>query len=374
MTSPGVAGRDPEPSAGDATPEPAGPPSGIARVTWMAWPFVAWGLPIFLVVRGFISDNGGWEALIFLVLSPVLVPGAGLLGVLPRFLLRRKGVRTTPSPIVPLLHVHWWSWIAGIITIPGIGDSGEMPSLLRSVVSAPISRPAETVIFSAALVIAVATWLVILILAVARRPSTSPPGPGRTVVGWVALFAAPALLVGAVAIAAGATSNQRDAAGDTVTAAASRSLSEQTDLAVQRHDETQAMLVPLREEFGPTGWVATSAGFGWSDCKKLAAECYDFELGFRLDPRLGDTTPELLAERLGAEGWDTWHDSMNVSAENPAGYTLDISYSPTGVEIELFSPDWWGDVYDIRRELEARSGSSSEIAESYTYEEWPPLR
>jgi hypothetical protein len=132
------------------------------------WSYVAWGLPLFLILRGFLGDTGGWEALLLLIASPVLVPALGLLGMLPRFLLRRKGVRVPPPPLVWLLWVHWCAWIGHVLALPGTGDSGSAPSLLQAIVPA-LSPTANEAVFFPALFAAGITWLVILAIAV-RSP------------------------------------------------------------------------------------------------------------------------------------------------------------------------------------------------------------
>lgn len=90
-----------------STTEPQAPSAAyFARFLWLAWPWVNWILPALLIFGYSFSNSAGWDGLFLLFLSPVLVPAFGLLGSLPRFIMRRRGYEAAPAPVGVMLAVH----------------------------------------------------------------------------------------------------------------------------------------------------------------------------------------------------------------------------------------------------------------------------
>ncbi|MFG6402977.1 hypothetical protein [Microbacterium sp. P04] len=348
--------------------------AGIARFAWAVWPWMSWLLPVFLVLRGFISGSGGWEALILLFASPVLVPVLGLLGMLPWFLLRRRGWRSTPAPVIWLLFLNWWGWFGFIITIRGIGDSGDIPSMLVGAGEVRLSQGAEQALLFVCLLLAAGAWVAILVIVLAH-PRVSAAAYARwTVVAWIAAIAVPVLLIAGVLGATAATTQQRDAAGDTVAEVESQPIDTQLERAEARYDELQRMLVPLRESFGTSGWEVYSSGFSdyAGSCSDAEAECYSVEATFTLDAVTTGASAESFADLLRSAGWETEQGGYGANGEKD-GYVVDGSIAEDGsVWLELSSPTWWGDPSELRQAL-------GEIAprvegELYASDEWPSLR
>lgn len=154
-------------------------PQGIKGVVWRLWPWMSWILPVFFAVHGFLGTGGGWTTVILAVVSPLLIPAAGLLGALPRFLLRRRGHTMTPAPVVWPLLLHWCAWIALTLTMPGRGDGGSLPSLLQQMLGVPMASSLERGLCYASTGVAVVSWAVVLVLAIrlgdARAPERRVP-------------------------------------------------------------------------------------------------------------------------------------------------------------------------------------------------------
>lgn len=364
-------------------PQPRHAPDGIQGFVWALWPWMNWVLPAFMVLHGFVLGTGGWESLMLLVGSPVIVPAAGLLGALPRFVLRKRGHATTPGPIVWLLFVNWWGWVTLTITMPGVGDSGAVPSVLRGLVTAPLSLMYEQIMFAVAVLVALLAWIAILVLACVVRVPV-PPRRTWTLASWVALFAMPVVLIAAVWAGVIFTTQQRDAAGDTVAEVEAMPIAAQAARAEASYEVTQQKLSQVREVIAEDGWSArdedgawvVGSGFGssYGACTGADAECYTFEVGFEFaqKPAGFDGRDAGFAEELEVLGWK----ASNRAGEwtDADGFTVDIVPWPDGrLEVSIESPAWWGKTHDIGEQL-GEADADRGLARTYRYDEWPPLR
>lgn len=362
-------------------PRPAG---GIRGFVWAIWPWMNWVLPVFFVVHGFFG-SGGWGTLILMFTSPVFVPAMGLLGALPRFILRKRGHTTAPAALIWLLFVNWWSWLALSLTMQDAGDSGPPRSLLRDLMTVPLSRDFEQTLSVSTLAAAVLAWIAVLVIAI-LVPKPSPGVPRRnawTTVSWVAAFAVPALLVAVVMVGVRVTAQQRDAAGDTVAEVGAMPLDDQVQRTEDNYALTQRRLSAVRELIADDGWRMRDedgqwvgrSGFGSSsfECLTADAECYTIEVGFRLASApvgFDGESPEFRGA-IEALGWTPtaragqWTDAQ--------GFTLDLwsQASDGGLSVEVTSPRWWGDESDIRAQLPERD--EADVAGDYRFDDWPPL-
>lgn len=367
------------------TRRPRTAPPGIQGFVWAVWPWMNWVLPVLFVVHGFLGA-GGWGTLILLFISPVFVPAMGLLGALPRFILRRRGHRTAPGPLVWLLFVNWWGWVTVTLTMQDAGDSGPPLSLLREMMTVPLSRDVEQFLFLGAIAAAVLAWIAVLLIAIFVRPPRTPGASSRdpwTIVSWIAAFAVPALLVASVLVGVQVTAQQRDAAGDTLVEIAAMPLADQVQRAEENYALTQERLSAVRELISDDGWRIRNedgqwvgaTGFGSLSfaCLTADAECYTIGVGFQLasTPASFDDEGAEFLGRLEALGWDpTTRDSQWTDAQ---GFTLDLwsMASDGSLTVEVNSPEWWGDESDLRAELaELDDADASRV---YRFDEWPPL-
>jgi hypothetical protein len=342
-----------------------------------------WVVPVFFVFHGFLG-SGGWETLMLIFGSPILVPAAGLLGALPRFILRKRGHATTPGPIAGLLFLIWWGWFTAAITMPGAGDSGSIDSLLRATVTAPLAEPYEQGLYVASIIVALLAWMTVVVLACLLRPA--PPTAPRTTwtaVTWIAAFAVPALLVAAVQVGVVVTAQQRDAAGVTAAEAEGLPIDEQAALALERYTLTQERLSSVREIVAEEGWRIRSADghylgqstFGSTEreCERADAECYGFDIRFALEGQdAAGLDAEAIVEALRAAGWDL-PATGRLEAMDDDGFGLRIEgLGGDPVWVEMTSPIWWGDEYDIREELGGER-AEEDTSRTYRFDEWPPL-
>jgi hypothetical protein len=368
--------------------QPRASSGGIRGFVWTVWPAMNWVLPVLFVVHGFFGA-GGWGTLILLVTSPVFVPAMGLLGALPRFILRKRGHTTAPGPLVWLLFVNWWGWFTLTITMQDAGDSGPPSSVLRAMMTVPLSRDFELILFFGAVTAAVLAWLAVLLIAifVSPRPPRAPGASRRdawTTVSWIAAFAVPALLVVSVLVGVQATAQQRDGAGDTLAEIAAMPLADQVQRAEENYTLTQERLSAVRELISDDGWRIRNedgawvgaTGFGSSTfaCITADVECYTIEVGFQLAnaPEGFDEESAEFRDRLEALGWHpTTRDSQWIDAQ---GFMLDLwsMASDGSLTVEVNSPEWWGDESDLRGELPELVDPDAD--RTYRYDEWPPLR
>lgn len=395
-------------------PQPKSRPSGIQGFVWAVWPWMNWVLPTFFVLHGFLGV-GGWATLLLLFASPVFIPATGLLGSLPRFLLRKRGHTTTPAPIVGLLFVNWWGWVALTLTMQDAGDSGPLASLLRSMLTVPLSVDYEQGLYVVAIGVAITAWLAVLVIAIvlprataatvvpgppaaptmaAAPAAVAPPHPPTTtgrprderpwvVVAWVSAFLVPALFVTAVVVGVEVTAAQPDASGDTVAEVAAMPIAAQVDRAEQNYERTQQRLSEVRELIAEDGWRLRdedgewvgSAGFGTSawECRQADVDCYTFQVRFSLDQAPADFDRARFDDSLRDAGWtppeygDGWTDAE--------GYRLRVTVYPANnrLSIELESPEWWGDTYDLRNEMGDSDDDNLGLGRTYRFDEWPPL-
>lgn len=360
---------------------------GIRGFVWALWPVMSWLLPVFFVFHGFLG-GGGWGTLLLMFASPIFVPAMGLLGMLPRFILRKRGHRTTPGPIGWLLFVNWWAWVAFTITMQDAGDSGPMETMLDGILAARLSSDVEQGIFLGAVAVACLSWLAVLFVAIAQPPPRSgvqTRGGTWDAVSWIAAILVPALLVGMVALGVQVTAMETDAAGDTVAQVEALPIAAQADRAEANYTLTQEKLSEVRGLIAEDGWSARDENGGWvrgpafassyGSCGGSDAECYVFEVGFALEsaPAGFDSYDHAWDSRLRELGWmasergDGWTDAD--------GFTLEVDQrqSVERLVVAIESPSWWGDTYDLRQEL----GGADEdlgLGLAYRFDEWPPLR
>ncbi|MFE6735137.1 hypothetical protein [Microbacterium sp. NPDC057650] len=359
------------------------PPDRFLSFVWQAWPWMNWLMPAFFCVSGLFRE-GGWMALIMLMVSPILIPAAGLLQSLPRMLLRRSGARQAPAPIAPLLFVTWWSWFLLAISMQDAGDGPTTPSILENITGTIQSSSFLGAVLGAAALGILLSGFAILMLAVTLPRGAASSRPWR-ITAMVSVVAVPALIFGfvfAFASAAAAEVQARtDAAGDTVAEAQARSLEEQGQLAAQRYEKNQRTLSEVRALIAPDGWAeAAGGGAPTRDAPGCSREvdCYDVFAGFSSDA-FGEDGPRIdldaLETRLTAQGWEKgrWFGAEDRGLVVTDADGAELTVTDWG-EISLNSPAWWGDWYDFADQIESdRDIADQELAPTYAADEWPPL-
>lgn len=356
----------------------------LAEIIWRMWPWMTWSLPVALVLVPAMSPEAGWYALFLLLLSPVIVAGAGLLGSLPRFVLRRAGHESAPVGLVWLLLLHWWSWIAVILTFRDASDTGPVPSALSGLSPEPVSYDSVDVIRQAAGVVLVVTWLAVVTRVAAGGPFTR--SAYLVAAGYVTVLAAPALLIVATMHASEETASQRDDAGERAGDVAGLSAEAQKQRYETRYVELQESMVPMREAISPDGWEATvRLQEARSADGPTGFDAYAVQLRYRLDRAVEDSEFDQIARLFEDAGWEQNDSPMTPDAEfeHPGGAEVDLITGEDHLVIRMVSPVWWGDEDVLRdppeepdgprtmEDIEAQRRDQEEEAPTYSADEWP---
>ncbi|NWN88788.1 MAG: hypothetical protein HLX51_09660 [Micrococcaceae bacterium] len=158
-----------------STPPPPPPPglvwqqpnvAALNRFTWNIWLWVVWGVPLVTTAIKYLAP-GGTEKLFFMVFTPFVIVGAGCLGWLPRFILKKRGFRYSPSAVSAVFHVHWWAFAMSILAINGsvvTVDVTHVPSPLGQVLPF-IARDASNAISGIGFLLVVVSYIVLILLA-----------------------------------------------------------------------------------------------------------------------------------------------------------------------------------------------------------------
>ena len=355
----------------------AGPPPkqrnrGIHGFTWAIWPWMSWVLPVAAV---FIGGNAGWSLIFALMLSPVFVPATGLLGMLPRFLLRKAGHTVTPAPISALLFVHWWAWVAAMISMRGSSDAAPSPALIERLSPWTIAGSMLEVVVFVAIVVAVASWIAILVIVLVTRSRPVPAAGGGTgawtAVSWTAALLMPVALVAGGALAGAVTAQMKDAAGATVAAVQSEPADSLVAQAVTRHDEAQAQLSVVRALIADDGWTRTNRGVNDRTSYREMLPSYGLSLRFEHDLAGIDVDLDAIRAELLASGWVEGAEGTIV---DPDGNIVTMAMTETGLLLSLDTPTWWGDAGEINTALGIPELPTDEFyAETFAADEWPEL-
>lgn len=340
--------------------------SSIARFTWTIWPWMNWLVPAFVCLHG-LFGNGGWESLVLIPASVVLVPGTALLGALPRFLLRRQGVRQVPLSIVPLLFLVWWGWFCVGAAMPGATDSAPLPSILNAMTGERLPSVIETALMFGGAAVAVASWLAILTIVLMRtpRPRTDDPAPERgqragVVVAWAAAFVIPAVLAASCVAGVQLQSSAVDADGDTAAVVEARDRATRDELDRQRYETTQRALSEVRTLIAPSDWTGAEARATSSrQCPWMTAAtaCYALDVRF-VHEVSGPPDFSALARSLTSAGWETGEPVVDewgateLEVRSPDGVAVTVRHSRvrTGeqfVNVSATSPSWWGASFEV---------------------------
>lgn len=101
----------------------------INRLTWKSWLWLVWLLPAVVIAINMFAP-GGQDQVFLMILSPVIILVAGLLGWLPRLILKKRGFRYSPSSVSAVFAGHWWAFILCALGIDSADQTGPIPSPL----------------------------------------------------------------------------------------------------------------------------------------------------------------------------------------------------------------------------------------------------
>ncbi len=334
---------------------------------WSLWIWAAWLFPVLFVLNGFLVP-GLW-LLMLLFASPVLVPIVGLVGMLPRFILKARGHSSLPAPLAPVLLIQWWACLAMILAFPDEDDGGPVPSVLDQLVGGRLAEMYERRILEGSALIVVAAWILSMVLAVVVRPSRAVDGgpPRWGAAAWLWAILAPVLLAAAVGAGVPASAAQRIPAD------------QQLILARQRYTQTQMILTPIRGAIAKDGWyrarVSLDGCGGDIPCSNWPFPSYNLDISSITRAHPSDAALHQLAARLTSQGWTveriSRRDATGITALSPEGHRVEISRDKTSgiTAIDFVSGSWWGDYETLVQEAHTTDDDNR----TYRFEEWPEL-
>ncbi|MFC4223852.1 hypothetical protein [Lysinibacter cavernae] len=326
------------------------PVDGFQSWLWQAWPLTSWILAAYVAFHRLLFASG-WETLMFLLLSPLIVPAIGLIESLPRFILRRRKHVTLPTPMAWILPTHWVFIVIATLSFEGSTDAAPTPSGLSVFSGQPIMETVEMAFAGVSLLVALATGTALLVLSIVSRPRGSKPmNPLR-----VSLAAGvPALLlVCAPMVAAGATSTIPDSEGTTLREIRTMPIGEQLVLVEKRYEEMQHEFSTIRG-FADTGdWVDVDMVIDSADWSG-SVERYQLEL-FATSADAIAIDKDAFTQDLKSLGYE--RSTYGTRWENPNGQAIELNEYETGAQLEFHSPQWWGDGDELRDRLDASTGA-----------------
>jgi len=286
--------------------------NAFTRGLWKAWPWITWLLPAALILMRMGGEKAGWETVILMITAPVTIPAIGLLGSLPRFLLRKKGHTAVPTSIAVMLVVQWWGLIMFSLAMEGVGDSGSFPSVMAQMFSFTGNVASWTTALSLLLWAALFIATIIAAVVISRKGELSTQKPSR--LPLIALILTPILII---VIGVIASEVERSGAIRAEDHAGLKGTDAQqiTDLDTSRsledeHWETlQQELSGLRSEVSDLWWVSELHNIIWPvDVKEIDETQYRLESTWRLYTEEDrDTVMDRATAWLEAEGWEIEH-------------------------------------------------------------------
>ncbi|WP_343958787.1 hypothetical protein [Yaniella flava] len=171
-----------DPTDARTYPDGAAPPlsantqrvAAINRGTWVLWLWVVWLLPI-IVITTKAALPGGAERLFLMLSAVIVIPLAGVLGWLPRCILKKRGFRHSPSAVTAVFSVHWVAFSLSVLAIGGATQQGPVPSPLSQVLPFVGDTASTNVVMISSLLVGVSYAAMVLLVAFLPRPHY--PGP-----------------------------------------------------------------------------------------------------------------------------------------------------------------------------------------------------
>lgn len=363
---------------------------------WGLWPWLGWGLPVLqaLLVFWTVAELPA----VGLMLAALILAG-GALGLLPRFLLRRLGNETLPVPMVPVLIVHWWSWGA-FIWVHAVTSA-------RIYWAVPVLEPLGARIHDSlaeritgwAWGVYLVTLLALLVMSCVRGLGTVRTSGLWTGAALTAAIGVPALALAASAMVQSGIQEQRDAAGETVTAAQRRPFDERVDLIRERYSAAQREVAEVRSLIEPGALWGSAHVFvnRAQSFDRNGAESYEFHIEYELGYEASPAQAREVAEHLEHHGWRIVdariaEGANELWAEHEDGRRLRLFNSgPQDLsQLDFISQEWWtgdddgeigaacptaglSDFFSTehqRREADARSETDAE-SPRFAAGEWP---
>lgn len=258
------------------------------------------------------TEKAGWETVILMVTAPITIPAIGLLGSLPRFLLRKKGHTEVPIPVAVMLIVQWWGLIFFSLAMEGVGDSGSFPSVMAQMFSLTGNVASWTSALS--ILMWAALFVITIITAIVIAQTGEPETQKRSRLPLIALVLTPVLII---VIGVVASEVERSAAirAEDHGGLAGTKAQQITDLETSRSLEDehwealQVELSGIRSEVSDSGWIHELHNIIWPvEVKEISETQYRLESTWRLYTEEDrDAVMDRASTWLEAQGWEIEH-------------------------------------------------------------------
>ena len=351
---------------------------------WRAWRWLAWIMPVLLIVAK-VFTGGGWETLMLIFGSPLVVLVVGFFGFLPRLILKQRGFTSAPPAAIGLLTGYWVSMACYLFSLGSIGDSSADPSIVRLLLPFMSARYERLFNWCAAITMMVAAVALIIVASTLRkkREGRSDSASGGALV--LAVLVTPALILGvAGATEYAAMHGAQDAAGNQQIDVANLTEAEIRQLHESRWDALQEQLVPLRESVAESGWGPYASMVVDSLGSPHSAEPPQYviqtEWAVGMDTADGPSALNRLRDALAENGWSLKpsDDSDQLHATRADGETLAVYAWPSAddptqltIWLDARSAAYWSEGVEVEWQSLNQDGDESA---DYRYDEWPELQ
>lgn len=297
----------------------------------------------------------------------------GLLGSLPRFILRKRGARRTPGAVTWLLFVQWWGWLGA--SLVGVGVALFGPGFGIETIPAGLSQMLSTT----AMILILTTWCTVLVLAIVT-PVADPPRRRWQLAAGVTAVALPISFVAVATIGLAHASQQVDTAGDSVAAVHQTPIRAQADRVEERFEAFHQHLSEVRALVADSAWHEFGRGMDDGDaCNGHGASCYRFTTEFTHETAGAQVDLATLVAGLHGPGWNVeerrdWNIEPGTAVTAfDDGLVVEIAVTPGGeIQLDAASQWWWGDRFEL---VDALGGYEPCCSPSgpFAADEWRPL-
>lgn len=250
-------------------------------------------------------------------LAPVIIPGFALLGLLPRFIMRKNDARTSIGPVSIAMTINWSSVVVLALAHRGIGDSGSVDSNLAGILSC--RDDLQDLVWLGAAILLVTSYIAALVFATTAIERRAAMRMNSWVVGIIVVLI-PVLFAGGIKLVDVLGTAQMQAA-----------------LVAQEKEweSTNRSLIPLRQDIAEEGWTIACCGT-WEDARSGDApgdllESMQIAMSVALE-----ATPEVAFDKLktviDAHGWAVSDSAVERPAPAPTpdpAATASASPSPS---------------------------------------------
>lgn len=331
---------------GDAAPARVNDSIWLSRIITSSWLIVNWALLPLLILISFLGTDP-WMSGVLAITSPLTVGVFGLLGMVPRIILKRRGITSVPAPLACCLVTHWCATTLAVLFLSG---GGPYDSLLGGPLRLWHADEGELV--RIALSCVAAAW--VAECAIAATTQGRRPRPGWLWLSVLVTLAMPtAFVLGALAMQreADATPTTPDATGLDRAAALAITDAEAARAQYERAwDEVQAQLAPIRSAIAEQHWSVVPWTSDPSHNSHPELRSYRVTMSWHTVGLFDadDWYERLEAAIIAAGGTDIRVQIAGLTAELPGERHLDVRLEPvddsdtlSDLVLHISAGDFW---------------------------------